>query len=390
MVSTLWLSQVDPSAFSPPGRLDKKVAVAIVGGGLMGVSVAYWLARSGVSVLLMEAEAISCGSSGRNVGLMLPGVSSIEDPQLSEAIMKEEQIAAGYFAPGHLALASSVEVWEKIVQEAATRPKHFPPIFPLDRSSCEDVLKLRIDCGIFGGRWFPDGRVIHSAQFVYGLCAAAQRRGAVIVSSTKVLQVDKSRRNSEFQIRTNRGTVCADHVIYACGGNIVKFIPDFRKVITEVVAQVLSSLPVRQLFTTGLAIDWGTFYWRQTPEGNIVLGGGDVRKSYHRSAKDNFVAAGAQRVLEKLLASVFHDLPPIDVALRWSGIMDCTPDNKPIVGPVPDRPGEWVIGGFGGHGMPLGVNVGKAVADAIVSERWPEIPDSFNPSRFSGSLGRHN
>jgi gamma-glutamylputrescine oxidase len=383
MIPTLWLSQVNPNAFNASGQLRKRAAVAIVGGGLMGVSAAYWLAKLGVRVLLMEAETISCGSSGRNAGLMLPGTSPIEDPQLSEAVMKEEQIAAGYSITGHLALASSIETWQKMLQEVATRPERLSPIAALDRSSCEDLLKLRIDCGFFGGRWFPDGRVIHSAQFVYGLCNAAQRHGAVIVSGTRVLQVDKSRCNSGFRIRTNRGTVCADHVIYACSSNIVKFVPTFRKVITEVVAQVLSTMPVRQLFTIGLAIDWGTFYWRQTLDGNIILGGGDVLKSRGRPLKNNGVNPRAQRVLEKFLPSVFPDMPPIDVAFHWAGVMDCTCDSKPIVGPVPDRPGEWVIGGFGGHGMPLGVNIGKAVADAIVNGKWPGNLDSFNPSRFN-------
>src|SRR5438874_2476997 len=69
--ATHWLSEVDVEAFPPPMALSSEAEVVIIGGGLMGVSTAYWLASSGVNVLLVEAHRLAWGASARNAGLML-------------------------------------------------------------------------------------------------------------------------------------------------------------------------------------------------------------------------------------------------------------------------------------------------------------------------------
>ncbi|HYY59222.1 MAG TPA: FAD-dependent oxidoreductase [Pyrinomonadaceae bacterium] len=67
---------------------------------------------------------------------------------------------------------------------------------------------------------------------------------------------------------------------------------------------------------------------------------------------------------------------------RWAGIMDCSNDGKPVVGPMPGKPNQWVVAGFNGHGMPVGLGVGKEVSRGIATEAVPATLAPFNPERF--------
>ena len=126
---TPWLAQVPTrdwergrGAGVPAGgrsALPEEAEVVVVGAGIIGVAVAYWLARLGVPALLLEASRPGWGASGRNAGLVLGGPPSLETMR---AVLDEEGIDAAYEEPGHLALAASEGVLERFRAELATRP----------------------------------------------------------------------------------------------------------------------------------------------------------------------------------------------------------------------------------------------------------------------------
>src|SRR5258708_28606905 len=92
--------------------------------------------------------------------------------------------------------------------------------------------------------------------------------------------------------------------------------------------------------------------------------------------------------LDGFLAEAFPKFNRVRVSQRWAGIMDCTPDSRPIIGRDPYVPGCWVIAGFGGHGMPCGVGAGRSLAEAIVADSVPKVLDNYRPERFR--LERYN
>src|SRR2546423_6128919 len=97
-----WLSPASHHSLTMCSPLPTEVEVVVIGGGVMGVSTAYWLARFGADVLLLESRDLAFGASGRNGGLVLG-----DDASLSEirAVLREEGIVADYEEPGHLSLA---------------------------------------------------------------------------------------------------------------------------------------------------------------------------------------------------------------------------------------------------------------------------------------------
>lgn len=205
---------------------------------------------------------------------MLCGSSPLEDPNCIRAVLEEEGIDAEFAQPGHLALASSPEIVEKIRQEVAGRSPSAPPLQLLDHGQCEELMRLQIGDRFMGGRWYPSGRTIHPARFIYGLANAAVRHGAVMALNTRALRLaGGGARDDRIRVVTSRGQVHARHVVVACNVETGSLLPELQQVLKPVRGQVLCTSPLPPIFRMGLAVDWGTLYWRQAGDGTIVLGG---------------------------------------------------------------------------------------------------------------------
>jgi gamma-glutamylputrescine oxidase len=375
-----WFSRVAlPPVPSLPG-LPARAEVVVVGGGVMGVSAAYWLARHGADVLLLESRRLAWGASGRNGGFMLGGHASLDQ---ARAVMEEEGISADYDEPGHLALASSPEMLERMRREVAARPPTASRVEIIERAECEQLLGLRINPKFRGGRWMPRAATIHPIRFVYGLAAAAVRRGVRLVHATAALRVERARRGDEIEVETTRGRIRARQLVLACNMGTGQLLPDLKKVLTPVRGQMLSIRPLKPFFRVGLAVDYGTVYWRQSADGTVVLGGyrnlDPARETSERAALNPQI----QRALYNFLPETFEGFPQtFAVSRRWAGIMDETADGEPIVGRWPDAPNLWVIGGFGGHGLPPALGMGKALAGAVVGAGLAPEMERFDPARF--------
>ena len=93
-----------------------------------------------------------------------------------------------------------------------------------------------------------------------------------------------------------------------------------------------------------------------------------------------------QSALYHFLLEAFPGFPHVRVRQRWAGIMDHTADGKSMVGRWPDGSNVWIIAGFGGHGLPPALGVGRALAEAIIHDRHPTELDPFDPARFEEAL----
>jgi sarcosine oxidase subunit beta len=141
-----------------------------------------------------------------------------------------------------------------------------------------------------------------------------------------------------------------------------------------------------RIFRIGLAVDWGTVYWRQTAGGVIVLGGYRNLDPVGETSARPAINPHIQSALSRFLPEAFPGFPAFAVHKRWAGIMDQTADGKPIVGRRPDWPNVWVIGGFGGHGLPPAIVIGEALAKSVAQDRPMTELDRFDPSRFREAL----
>lgn len=266
-----WLEQSGDRSCSPDAVLPRTIDVVVVGGGILGIAIAYWLARSGVSVQLLEARDLCFGATGRNAGLFLPGASAIERPDLLHSVLEQEGIEAGFDEVGHLALTRSPQIWSRIVREADGRPAGAPVLQALGREACERLVGMKLGADILGGRWYPAGRVIDPVRYALGLAKAARRFGARIATWTPAREIRSGLTGS--WVRTDRGVISAGQVVLACNAWVRLLLPELAPILHAVPAQVLATAPVAAGSAIGLALDWGTVYWRRLSDGTLIAGG---------------------------------------------------------------------------------------------------------------------
>ncbi len=385
-----WHATAAPPVPSDP--LPAESAVVVVGGGLLGCWTAYWLARAGVAVTLVERTAISWGATGRNGGFVRAGTAggytdaikhlgreaardlwrlTEEGQALVGRIVAEEGIDCDYRTPGTLSLALTEDSLDEMRQNLATmRADGLSGEF-VDRQAVQALIGTPLGAEITGGLFFSDGGLLHSARYLAGIAEAARRHGARLCRAGVIGLVTEG---DGTRVETTVGAIRAQRVIVAVNAWSDELVPELAGLVVPVRGQILSYEPLPPVFTTGIGASVASTgeYWQQTPDGAIVIGGcradapnGDVGVREMVPTPD--VTAAIAAVIPRL----FPALQGLRVARRWAGLMAFTADYLPVAGAAPGLPGVWVTGGYCGHGMPYGPRVGQLLAEAAMTGTTP-------------------
>jgi glycine/D-amino acid oxidase-like deaminating enzyme len=368
-----WLDEL---VDAPSGlRHDGAVDVAIVGGGVTGCSCALTLADAGARVRLYEAREIASGASGRNGGFALRGGAMPYDRareelgpdrakafwQLTERSLDRMAELAGdaLRRVGSLRLAADEHERDELrAEHDALRADGFAVEWV-------DELPEPLLGSYFGAIAHPGDGSLHPGRWVRRLAAHAAEAGAELRQHAPVASLDELE---------------AEHVVIASDGYPSGLVPELDEVVRATRGQVVTTEPLPELlYDRPHYARQGFDYWQQLPDGRLVAGG---RREV--SLETEFTAEEAttelvQAALEALLRDLVGHLPAI--THRWSGIFGTSPDDRPLVGPVPGRPGVWVARGYSGHGNVLGLASGDLVAKAILGRGEPEL-ELFDPERL--------
>ncbi len=385
-----WHASAPPPV--PTAPLPEAVDVVVVGGGLLGSWTAYWLARAGVAVALIERTAISWGATGRNGGFVRAGTAggyadtvarigpeaarvvwelSAAGQALIAQIIEEEGIDCDYRTPGTLSLALTDESLAEMRQSLERMQIVGLPGALLDRRGVQELIATPLGPEITGGLFFADGGLLHSARYLAGIARAAEQHGArLCLAAVEGLTPT----DGGTIVRTSGGSVHAGRVIVAVNAWTDELISALAGRIVPVRGQILAYEPLPPVFTTGVgaSVTPTGEYWQQTLDGSIVIGGcradaplGDV--GVRESVPTPDVIASIERVLPRL----FPQLAGLRVARSWAGLMAFTADYLPVADAAPSLPGVWVTGGFCGHGMPYGPRLGQLLAEAALTGTTP-------------------
>jgi glycine/D-amino acid oxidase-like deaminating enzyme len=376
----------------PSDPLPPTADVVVIGGGLLGCSAAYWLARSGIRVIVLEQAAPAFGATGRNGGFHVVGTSeayhtmvthfghadakaiyqiTLDSRSLLRQVLAEEQLECEYREPGRLNLElNEAERSAHAAAITALRADGFEAE-QLDRAQVQDLVHTPLGPEIVGGIFAREDGLLQPARFVYGMLAAARNRGAQICLAQATSIVAEG---SGVRIETSAGRISAGAIIVAINAWSDQLIPALKGIITPVRGQILAYAPIPLVFPTGIgaSVTATGEYWHQTPDGSIVLGG---CRAIAADGEVGLLAEGTtpavQAAIEGIFPRLFPQLHGLQVAQRWSGPMAFTRDHTPIADRIPGIPRAWFVGGFSGHGMPFGMRVGQLLAEAATNGSTP-------------------
>jgi glycine/D-amino acid oxidase-like deaminating enzyme len=178
-------------------------------------------------------------------------------------------------------------------------------------------------------------------------------------------------------------TFYAKHVVYANNAWIGQILPFAKDLVVPTRGQVITTKPLPNYWKTGLLFNDGYDYMIQRKDGRVVLGGGRLESETEEQPEldDSTIHPSISKVLRSFLNSYLDVKEPVEIEEEWTGIMGFSPDELPLVGPVPGMKNQYMAAGFTGHGMPVTFLSAKALADMILGKEV-FLPEIYNPQRF--------
>jgi gamma-glutamylputrescine oxidase len=374
---------------------DIEVDVAIIGGGLCGVSCAYYLTKAGINCCLLESRGIAYSATGRNAGFILQGTAerynraiglmgrekarkihsySIENHHLIREIIEEHNIKCEYQKRGSLQLAGSIEEERELLESAALLNEDGFSAVLWDKEILPDIYT---NAGFGVGVHLPEDGELNPAQFVQATASIAEENGLTIYENTTVLSMDD---DIDPILHTENGNVKAQVIIVCTNARIGEIVPWCDDKISPVRGQMLSTEPAPQIFSCPIYADHGYDYWRQTPDGRIVLGGWRNLDPKTEIGHQEILHEEIQQQMHRFLKR-FDPLRDIQITNRWSGIMAFSQDGLPILGALPGTSTILVGTGFTGHGFGFACLAGKGLAETLLEGRHPFI-EELHTGRF--------
>ena len=350
--------------------------VIIVGGGVIGCSIAYHLTLAGSSVRLIERDRLASGASGVAAGMLAPQVEAhYDDPffdlclrgrdehvDLAEDLkdgvgLDVERRTTGVF---RLALdeAERVEL-KRQMQWQVKRGLRAEWFEPHELGALEPLLSGAAGRLLAGGLWFPDEAQVHSQRLVAALAAASVQRKAVLsegVWATEIL-VEGHR---AIGVRTPAGVVEAESVVLAAGvwSTDIARAAGVEVPVSPVKGQLIT---LRAIGRSLQRILWtGECYLVPKTGGQVILGATEEEGNYDRRPTLAGVGALATAALEQLPWAGQFTIEGI-----WAGLRPAAPDRFPIVGRAPGLDNLLVATAHYRNGVLLGPLTGRRVSEAI-------------------------
>lgn len=374
--------------------------VAVVGGGLAGLSAAIELADRGYSVTLLEAREVGWGASGRNGGQAIHGLACDQDTIESQLGLDEARRVWGVsiealdlirariarfgidcdWQDGYLGVAVS----DKKARELREWRDRIASVYgyPLEWFERADVPKWIASPRYVAGLHDARSGHLHPLKYSLGLARAAASLGVTIHEQSPVTALERSERpGAPCTVRTAQGSVVADQVLLA--GNV--YLPEFAPQVANgldarimpvgtyiVCSEPLGEERCRALIPSRSAVCDTNFvldYFRPTHDHRLLYGG---RVSYSTVTPMN-LAEG----MRKRMVGTFPQLADVRIEHAWGGFVDISMNRAPDFGRLP-APGAreggtgasnvYYLQGFSGHGLALTGMAGRMVAEAMAGD----------------------
>ncbi len=378
--NSYYASTVNLKKHFPALQENIKCQICIIGGGLTGLSAALSLYDLGFEAVVLEANRVGFGASGRNGGQVGSGQRwdqialeknfGFQDAQafwtIAEEAKKEvlarikrHKIDCDYSSGIIHAAVNNRDLQEKHEQADQLREKYH--YLDLQKLNFNDLSKM-IDTDYYQGGCLDLGAGhLNPLKFVMGLANIAQKKGVKIFEKTKVTNMQY---NNKIKSLTSTGmTVQSDYLIIACNGYLGNLEPQISCRVMPINNFVIATEPLnsnvlKPFLENNYAVADSKFvvnYFRPSPDKRLIFGGGE---NYSFKFPKDF----AESVRYKMI-KIFPQLKNTIIDFSWGGTLGITRSRLPCFRKVADN--VFSVSGYSGHGLALSVLSGKIVAELI-------------------------
>lgn len=391
-------------------KQSTQARVAIVGGGYAGLAVALGLAERGVrDVILLDAEEIGFGASGRNGGFVFAGYS-LGEQSLRERVGDDEarwmyalSVAAVRQIRGRIDRyaidcqpVDSGALWanwfrdpQVLLARQRLLADHFGQHWPLIPT---DELRTQLLSDRYHGALRePDGFHVQPLDLALGLARVAASQDVRLHSSTPVTRIEA--RAGDWRLHTPKHQVDAEIVVVAGGGYLGRTPSALYRSQLPIATYVAVTEPLGEQLQTAMRTNAAVYdsrfafdYYRPLADTRLLWGG-------RISVLERSPAAVA-RVLKRDIAHVYPQLADIKIDFAWNGLMSYARHEMPQLGQLGSN--LWYAQAFGGHGVATTTAVGELLAAAIADgdDNWRRfsrfgLPSTYRPFGLLGAQAKY-
>lgn len=372
--------------------LRAETDLCIIGGGIMGLAIAYQLGRLGVrDVVVLEAHHLAWGASGRNGG----GIRQQWSTELHIRLMQEAvEICHGFAQElgvniwmrqgGYLFLAKTQAELTRMERAIALQNRCDVPTRLLDLAEAKRIVpELEVDApGRFAGACYnPTDAIVFPWPFLWGYARAAARQGVEIHTLCPVTAIE--RLADGFEVRTSKGRLRARRILNAAGA----WSPEVARLVGVEMPtwpsrhEILSTEALKPFLRPMVSVLDSGLYFSQSLRGELVGG-----ITVHEPRQSKVTLDSTLRFVEAMAAGMVEIMPRLGrlkVVRQWAGPYDMSPDGNPIVGEAPELPGFYLCGGFVGHGFMMAPVVSRYYARHLAGKETHPFFQAWRPSRFA-------
>ena len=374
-----YASSVEPLPPQPALQGEIDADVCILGAGYVGLSAALELAEAGYKVVVLEAERIGWGASGRNGGQVIFGWGcsegkletllgredarrmfdwSLESIQLIHERRERYDIDCDWRS-GHCHVAIKPRQVRELLAWQEELQQHYD--YPLPWRDRESLRALLDSPRYLGGLYDARSGHLHPLKYALGLARAALAAGVRICEASKVLRIEHGARPVLY---TTDGRVRCDFAVLA-GNALVKGVaPDLDRKIMPVGTYIGATRPLgeargRALIANDMAVadtNWALDYFRLSSDHRLLFGG--------RASYSNFQPPNLAWVMTRRMRKVFPQLADVDFEHVWGGTIDISLNRAPHWGRI-GKQNVYFAQGFSGHGVNVTGLAGRVIAETI-------------------------
>ena len=383
---------------------DVTADVCVIGGGYTGLSAALHLAEKGYSVVLLEANRVGWGASGRNGGQVGSGQRKSQD-ELEEMVSRDDARLLWDFSeeakrtvkdliakhdipcdwtPGILEALCK----EKEIDDARDHVNFMHEEYGYDKLRYVEKGEMRemVDSPLYyGGVIDTDAGHVHPLNLALGYARAAKEAGVRIFEQSRVKSYS---RESPSVVETEKGRVKATYIVIGCNGYLEKLEKRVAGKIMPINNFVLATEPLgedraRSIIRDNVAVADSYFvinYYRFSADNRMLFGGGENYTMNFPKDVKSFVRPH--------MLKTFPQLADVKIDYGWGGTLAVTLNRMPHFERL--DPNVFVAQGFSGHGVALTCMAGKVIAEAVAgtAERFDVFARVPTPTFPGGTLLR--